>query len=217
MAGMANWFLRCSRECYFGAFPHCFVTSEINTKITISWAQKQFVKTEHRPITLYRIVELTLQYHDMCETNSLLNVRTHLKTESKHMYIMLWNQFRKEFSLCILLCILSMDTFSKIRYKLISCLNLGLWWKKTVDNSWKIHHFIDSHCDLHRKSILTPEISMWDFVHNDNVMWALKCIISPTAWPFVQNLSMLTTKIPSKLCIICSLCWWCGTSDHFVT
>ena len=45
-------FLR-SLECYFGIFfPRCFATREINTKITLSWALKQFVTRVH---TLFSI------------------------------------------------------------------------------------------------------------------------------------------------------------------
>ena len=34
----------CSLECYFGVyFLCCFATREINTKITLKWAQKQFI------------------------------------------------------------------------------------------------------------------------------------------------------------------------------
>ena len=32
-----------SLKCYFGVyFPRCYATREINTKITLSWAKKQF-------------------------------------------------------------------------------------------------------------------------------------------------------------------------------
>ena len=35
--------LMCSLECYFGVyFPRCCATREINTKITLLWAHKQF-------------------------------------------------------------------------------------------------------------------------------------------------------------------------------
>ena len=45
-------FLR-SLECYFCVyFPRCFATREINTKITLSWAPKQFVTRVH---TLFSI------------------------------------------------------------------------------------------------------------------------------------------------------------------
>ena len=37
-----------SLECYFGVhFPRCRATREINTKITLSWARKQFACREH--------------------------------------------------------------------------------------------------------------------------------------------------------------------------
>ena len=37
-----------SRECYFLVyFPSCEATREINTKITLEWAQKQFVSRVH--------------------------------------------------------------------------------------------------------------------------------------------------------------------------
>ena len=44
-------------ECYFGIhFPRCFATQELNTKITLSWALKQFVTQVH---TLFSIYSLT--------------------------------------------------------------------------------------------------------------------------------------------------------------
>ena len=37
-----------SLECYFGVYlPRCFATGEINSKITLSWALKQFVTRVH--------------------------------------------------------------------------------------------------------------------------------------------------------------------------
>ena len=37
-----------SREGYFGVyFPSCEATREINTKVTLQWAQKQFVMRVH--------------------------------------------------------------------------------------------------------------------------------------------------------------------------
>ena len=92
----------------------------------------------------------------------------------------------------------------------------------TVDNSgldsWTIHHFIDSYYHLHiRESILITEISMRDFVHYDDVMWALKCIISPDAWPFVQNVSMLTTKNTKSLhYVLFLLVMWNVWPLHYV-
>ena len=47
----------CSLECYFCVyFPRCFATREINTKITLSWALKQFVTQVH---TLFSIFTMT--------------------------------------------------------------------------------------------------------------------------------------------------------------
>ena len=38
----------CPRECYFGVyFPSCAATRELNTKITLEWAHKQFVTRMH--------------------------------------------------------------------------------------------------------------------------------------------------------------------------
>ena len=38
----------CSLKGYFGVyFPHCFATQEINTKITLLWAHKQFTTPTH--------------------------------------------------------------------------------------------------------------------------------------------------------------------------
>ena len=46
-------FLR-SPERYFGVyFPRCFATREINTKITLSWALKQFVTRVHTLFSIY--------------------------------------------------------------------------------------------------------------------------------------------------------------------
>ena len=48
----------CSLESYFSvSFPRCFATREINTKITLSWALKQFVT---RVYTLFSIYCLTV-------------------------------------------------------------------------------------------------------------------------------------------------------------
>ena len=47
-----------SLECYFGVyFPRCCATREINTKITLSWAHKQFATRVH---TLFSMSELTM-------------------------------------------------------------------------------------------------------------------------------------------------------------
>ena len=46
-------FLR-SLECYFGIyFPRCFATRERNTKITLSWALKQFVTWVHTLFSIF--------------------------------------------------------------------------------------------------------------------------------------------------------------------
>ena len=46
-------FLR-SLECYFGVyFPRCFATREKNTKITLSWALKQFVTRVHTLFSIF--------------------------------------------------------------------------------------------------------------------------------------------------------------------
>ena len=43
-----------SLECYFGVyFPRCCATREINTKITLSWAHKQFVTRVHILFYMY--------------------------------------------------------------------------------------------------------------------------------------------------------------------
>ena len=53
-------FLR-SLECYFGVyFPRCFVTQEINNKITLSWALKQLVT---RVRALFSIPVLCMDWH----------------------------------------------------------------------------------------------------------------------------------------------------------
>ena len=42
------WLFMRSREGYFGVyFPSCVATREINTKITIEWAHKQFATRVH--------------------------------------------------------------------------------------------------------------------------------------------------------------------------
>ena len=44
----------CSLECYLGVFfPRCFATRKINTKITFSWALKQFVTRVHTLFSIY--------------------------------------------------------------------------------------------------------------------------------------------------------------------
>ena len=44
----------CSLECYFcNYFRRCFATREINTKITLSWALKQFVTRRHTLFSVY--------------------------------------------------------------------------------------------------------------------------------------------------------------------
>ena len=43
-----------SLECYICVyFPRCFATQEINTKITLSWALKQFVTRVHTLFSIY--------------------------------------------------------------------------------------------------------------------------------------------------------------------
>ena len=43
-----------SLKCYFGVyFPHCYATREINTKITLSWALKQFITWIHTLFSMY--------------------------------------------------------------------------------------------------------------------------------------------------------------------
>ena len=57
-----------SHECYFGAyFPCCCATREINTKITLSWAHKQFATWVHTLFSIYRIYVLGVN----CAVNSL--------------------------------------------------------------------------------------------------------------------------------------------------
>ena len=47
------------QEGYFGAyFPSCTVTREMNTKITLKWANKQFVMKVHR--LFYFLQEITI-------------------------------------------------------------------------------------------------------------------------------------------------------------
>ena len=56
-------FLR-SLECYFGIyFPRCFATREINTKITFSWALKQFANRMH---TLFSIFPSVYTFFCFC-------------------------------------------------------------------------------------------------------------------------------------------------------
>ena len=44
----------CSPKCYFCVyFPCCFATQEINTKITLSWALKQFITRVHTLFSIY--------------------------------------------------------------------------------------------------------------------------------------------------------------------
>ena len=59
-----------SRECYFGVyFPRCCATREINTKITLEWAHKQFVTRVH---TLFYFL------HDI--TNPSMTLKTRIFT-----------------------------------------------------------------------------------------------------------------------------------------
>ena len=49
-------------ECYFGVyFPRCFTTREINTKITLSWALKQFVTRVHTLFYIYPPIMVVAQ------------------------------------------------------------------------------------------------------------------------------------------------------------
>ena len=44
----------CSLECYFGVyFPSCEAMREISTKMTLSWAQKQFGSQVHTLFSIY--------------------------------------------------------------------------------------------------------------------------------------------------------------------
>ena len=59
----------CSLMCYFGVyFPRCFTSREINTKITFSWALKQFVIHVYTSfsIRLDRVNSLRLRYAIWC-------------------------------------------------------------------------------------------------------------------------------------------------------
>ena len=61
---------RRSLECYFGVyFPSCAATREINTKITLEWAHKQFVTRVH---TLFYFL------HDIA--NPLMTLKTRIFT-----------------------------------------------------------------------------------------------------------------------------------------
>ena len=52
-----------SLECYFGVyFPRCFTTWEINTKITLSWALKQFITRVHTLFSIYMTIYLNLRW-----------------------------------------------------------------------------------------------------------------------------------------------------------
>ena len=63
-------FLR-SFECYYFDvyFPHCIATREINTKIILSWALKQFVTRVHKLFSIYTIVAGTVW---TCTSSKLL-------------------------------------------------------------------------------------------------------------------------------------------------
>ena len=53
----------CSLECYFGVyFSHCCATQEINTKITLSLAYKQFA-TEYIHYSIYVCVLQCVNQH----------------------------------------------------------------------------------------------------------------------------------------------------------
>ena len=59
-----------SRDDYFGVyFPGCAATREINTKMTLEWAQKQFALTVH---TLFYFL------HDI--TNPIMTIKTTILT-----------------------------------------------------------------------------------------------------------------------------------------
>ena len=61
---MTNFFVL--TQCYFGVyFPSCEATREINTKITLSWRQKQFATRVHKSFSIYQIptVKHVLRQH----------------------------------------------------------------------------------------------------------------------------------------------------------
>ena len=61
-----------SLECYFGVyFPRCCATREINTKITLSWAHKQFATRVHALFYIYLDQYLLSLLMHMCHLASL--------------------------------------------------------------------------------------------------------------------------------------------------
>ena len=59
-----------SIECYFGVyFPRCCATREINTKITPSWAHRQFVTRVHTLFYIYTTSCHTVDSTDASKTN----------------------------------------------------------------------------------------------------------------------------------------------------
>ena len=59
-----------SLKCYFGVyFPHCFATREINTKITLLWALKQFITQLH---TLFSIYWLAVHTFSLCKMINII-------------------------------------------------------------------------------------------------------------------------------------------------
>ena len=66
-----------SSECYVGVyFPRCFATREINTKIALSWALKQFVIPVHTLFSIHSFMSLVYLYPSSCFTATLAN--THI-------------------------------------------------------------------------------------------------------------------------------------------
>ena len=71
----------CSLECYFCVyFPRCFATREINTKITLSWALKQFVTRVH-----------TLFSKNLYQCMDCVNVQWLFRAKKKYPGVMSFN------------------------------------------------------------------------------------------------------------------------------
>ena len=116
----------CSLEFYFGVyFPRCCATREMNTKITIPWAHKQFAMRVH---TLFYISTLFLQIWNVDMTYLDVIMGNSCPHNRPFVGVFLLSPQRPVMRICRVLCVVHMNN---LLTKCSSCP-----WLDTLRHAW---------------------------------------------------------------------------------
>ena len=183
-----------SLECYFGVyFPRCCTTREINTKITLSWAPKQFATRVH---TLFYIFMKPVQISKLSYADDT-NLLSHLCLFSNSASAK--NMKMEEIS-------------ENINNKLISIsewLNIDKLYLNIKKTKFMLFHY-----HQHNINILTPKLA----INSEPIERATECNFSGLtidghlSWtPHIQKITN-KNPVPSELCVdwkgLCQLIYW---------